>query len=325
MGWFRMQDEPWLGVLSYSGKLVKDGVFDARKSAQALLGFDEAVRHFAGEQYPTLREIDYEFPVSIQHSSWDAFIPANIEQWIETGLAIAALKYLTTAATEMAKRDFEGIGLHDIFVRALQAVQWMIRLGKHLGHLRLRNLQNIRWKNSNEVISILNSEGQYLDMPTYYFKLIQSARADLLKKLAILVDDGREMAVGVLIGGSWVSESLGTRSRAVFTGEPMVGTEVLFPELMHGDEVTLIGNVTRGNEQSNSLGFLYKNHVLTCYPAHGSIVRFKHALFDQARMEGIVDRHDEAGGTSANRPKIIFSRVESLPDESALTKLFDET
>ena len=39
-----------IGFAKYYGKLVEDGFMDARKSAQALLGFDEAVRFFIYQQ-----------------------------------------------------------------------------------------------------------------------------------------------------------------------------------------------------------------------------------------------------------------------------------
>jgi hypothetical protein len=38
-----MENEDCIGYLSYSGSLVENGLLDARKSAQALLGLDEAI------------------------------------------------------------------------------------------------------------------------------------------------------------------------------------------------------------------------------------------------------------------------------------------
>jgi hypothetical protein len=35
-----------LAFVKYEGELVKDGYMDAKKSADALLGFDEVVRYF---------------------------------------------------------------------------------------------------------------------------------------------------------------------------------------------------------------------------------------------------------------------------------------
>ena len=60
-GTTKMDDEKYLGYLKYSGELVDRGFFDARKSAQALIGFDEAIRFFVGEQTPELKQADFEF------------------------------------------------------------------------------------------------------------------------------------------------------------------------------------------------------------------------------------------------------------------------
>ena len=46
------REEGQLGYIKYSGELVRDGYLDARKSAQALLGVDEAVRFFVFQQAP---------------------------------------------------------------------------------------------------------------------------------------------------------------------------------------------------------------------------------------------------------------------------------
>ena len=39
-------DNDSLGYLSYSGKSIQNGIFDARQSATALLGFDNLMRYF---------------------------------------------------------------------------------------------------------------------------------------------------------------------------------------------------------------------------------------------------------------------------------------
>jgi hypothetical protein len=73
------QEEKYLGFLKYEGEMVSEGYMDARKSAQALLGFDEAIRFFAGQQARELRKIDFEFPVRIKKGSWEIVIPDIIE------------------------------------------------------------------------------------------------------------------------------------------------------------------------------------------------------------------------------------------------------
>jgi len=78
-----------------------------------------------------------------------------------------------------------------------------------------------------------------------------------------------------------------------------------------------VGIVTRGNERTNSIGFLYNEHVLTCYPRHGSIVRFKPHMFLRCRIVGEITRlNDETGESDEPRPKIIFDDLILLQDEN---------
>ena len=92
----------------------------------------------------------------------------------------------------------------------------------------------------------------------------------------------------------------------------------LFPELVHGEKVTLDGVITKGNQRANTIGFLYKEHVLNCDPDSGNIVKYKPALFLKCRIYGTITRIDEKGGFSAKRPKIIFSNIETIEERHTL-------
>ena len=96
------EEEKTLGFIKYTGKLVEDGYLDARKSAQVLIGFNEAVRFFIGCQSPELRQADFELPVRIRKGSWEALIPETIAQWVQAGAGIAATAYASKAAQKMA-------------------------------------------------------------------------------------------------------------------------------------------------------------------------------------------------------------------------------
>ena len=86
------QEEKYLGFLKYEGELVNEGFMDARKSAQALLGFDETVRFLIGQQAPELRKSDFDFPGKKgvgDKCEWkqllnvtDPFNRAEVESWI---------------------------------------------------------------------------------------------------------------------------------------------------------------------------------------------------------------------------------------------------
>ena len=118
-------------------------------------------------------------------------------------------------------------------------------------------------------------------------------------------------------------EIVTTKFKRIFTQEDDEEEDTLFPELKHGQPVQLEGEVTRGNERANTIGFGYQGHIITCLPKEGSIVRFKASLFLKCRIHGVISRSDEKSGLEAKRPKIIFTNIELLEDEEKELPLFD--
>jgi len=119
-------DDRYLGHLKYYGNLVDEGFLDTRKSAQALLGFDEILRYFIYQEDKTLNEIEFEIPVKIQKGSWMAIIPENIEDWLKLVIGTGLTTYAVTAAKKMAENDFKEIGLKTIFKAAFKNIIWVI-------------------------------------------------------------------------------------------------------------------------------------------------------------------------------------------------------
>lgn len=304
------KEEEQIGYVKYSGKLVQDGYMDARKSAQALLGVDEAVRFFVLQQAPELRELDFEFPVKVKKGSWEIVIGGIL------------LAYGVKAAQKMAENDFKDIGIKDIFKKAISAIQWVIRIGKHMGDMAIKKFENVKFKDNNNLVGIRNSQGEYLYVPKEFLEFYVSARPSLLKKVSEVVEEERSLVVGLYQGEELVEEVLTRRHRQIFTHEKEEVEELLFPELEHGQEVVLEGELTRGNEMSNTMGLGYQGHVLTAIPEVGSIVRYKPSLFLRCRMHGRVSREDEKGRLDARRPKIIFNRIDPLEFEDESQSLF---
>ncbi len=320
-----MDETEYIGYLKYNGQLVEQGLLDGRKIAQALLGFDEAIRFFVGQQEPLLREIDFEIPVRIRKGTWEALISNELIPWLFKAIAVVGTtfgaSYAYTAGKKMAENDFEEKGLKDVFIHALEAIQWMIRIGKHVGEVTRKRFENVQFRNENTEIGIYNSSGDLLFVPKQFFDFYISASPKLLKKMAELVESQRTLEIGVYKNDQLIRETVLLEQRGIFA--PDEGDEeYLFPELVHGQQVVLEGHVTRGNESTNSVGFKHKGHILACYPESGSIVRVKPALFLNCRMHGIVSRLDKFGGYDEKRPKIIFSRIESLEADDENTSLF---
>ncbi len=295
---------------------------DARKSAQALLGFDEAVRFFVFQQAPDLRKTDFEFPVRVKKGSWEIVIPELVEL-IKLAGSVVVTAYGVKAAQKMAERDFEGIGLRGIFQKSLLAIQWVIKIGKHLGDLTLKKFESVKFKDNNQLIGIKNSEGEFLYVPKEFLDFYVASNPRLLGKISELVEEQRVLSVGVYQDGQLVEETVTRKYRSIFTHEEEEQEEMLLPELEHGQEVVLEGEVTKGNEMSNTMGLSYQGHILTMLPESGSIVRFKPSLFLKCRVRGLISRSDDKGKLDAKKPKIIFSHIEPIENDATQSSLFE--
>ena len=319
-----MDSPKYIGFIRYKGEPVEKGYLDARKSAEALLGLDEALRYFVGKQDNQLAKMDYEIPVRIRKGTWEVLIPDDIHSYIAAATVIVATAYLAGAATQMAKNDFKDMSIGKIFKKSIEAMQWLLRMGKHLGTISKKTFTDVKWKNGNKLIGIPNGNGEYLYIPKLIFDLIEQIPINILRKIASIVTDKIKLEIGVRQKDKDEIETLEISHKSIFCPDV---EEILFPELKHGMEVMLEGLVTRGNENTNSIGFQYQGHILTCYPKEGSIVRFKPGLFVKCEIIGVVTREDKFGEPIEFKPKIIFTDLKPLerdnPQEHPLG-LFDD-
>jgi hypothetical protein len=298
--------DEFIGYAKYTGPLVEGGVMDARKSAKALIGFDEAIRELVAFQDKRLKDEDYELPVQIREGSWAIFLPL-------VGIATAfGMAYAKTAGTKLAEKDFADVGSKDVLKNALRAMQWILRIGKHVGQISLRSFTKLRYRKGNTEVGIPNKDGKYLFVPKIYLDMYGAVRPDFLAKLAELVERDRTLSIGVNEESSVVEERLPYSEKSIFVDAKDDDDKTLFPELTHGMKVVLKGDLTRGNKATNTLGFRYQDHILTCDPQDGSIVRFKKALFGPVRIHAIVSRKDEFGAIAARRPRLLVSRIHPL-------------
>lgn len=311
-----MDEEKYLGYIKYDGELVKDGLMDARKQAQALIGYDSALRYFIGKQAPELRNLDFEIPVRIKKGSWEALIPETVAGWVQAGLGVVATAYFTKASQKMAEKDFEDFGITDIFKKAMEAIKWFARIGKHMGDLSIRQFEDSKFSQDNKLIGICNAKGEYLYVPKSVFDLYVSSNPRLLENIAENITEGRGLKIGTFQDFKVDEETIDISNKAIFCKEEdEEADDVILPELVHGDTVVLEGEVTRENKTSNSMGFKYQDHILTSYPESGSIVPYKPILFLKCRLYGTVSRLDEKGRIAARRPKLHFSHIEPIEKE----------
>lgn len=297
-----MDKNEYIGYLRYHGELVKDGYLDARKAANALIGFDEVLRYFIHQESPRLQEIEFEIPVKIEKGSWLAFIPDTIQEWLLTGGGIAGTTYLTTAAKKLAENDFKDVGIKDLFKKAFQGFYWVIKLATHIKTLKKSKFDNVKFRNDNKEVGILNDSGEILYIPVEFLDFYTNCPDSLFAKISEIIEPERELEIG--LSEKEETAPIKYSDKEIFYVKKEEEDEIVLPELKHGDYVELIGHITRGNENSNTLGFLYENHILTCKPREGSIIRFKTNLFSNVLIKGIVDRLDKDGHFKEKKPRI---------------------
>jgi hypothetical protein len=289
------KEEKYIGYLKYSGKSVENGILDARKSAEALLGFDEILRFFLLKEHPELVKVDYEIPVKIEQGSWIMYIPTGI-------IAI----YFASIANKAGSGGFFETGpakdVEKLFKGSIKAAQWMIKIGSHLGTLAKNKIEGARIKqlSGEVVIEIPNESDKLLNVPKKYFDMFTDCPEKLFSKNANIIEEGKVLELGVFENGVEEKVSITEKEKSIFykKGEE---DDTLFPELKHGQNIQLEGGITRGNEKTNTLGFEYKGHVLTCRPANGHIVTFKNKVISQlddhffpiVKIIGVIDRTDE--------------------------------
>lgn len=311
--------------IKYEGELVKDGFLDARKAGEALLGIDESLRYFLYQEDKKFRKIEFEIPVRIRKGSWETIFLENFDAiLIKTALGWGASQYFGSALSEMAKNDFKEIGFKDVFKKSFIAMTWVVKVAKHLGTLTKKKFENIKFSKDNTEVLITNNKGEILYVPYQYLEIFTNCPDRLFSSLAKVVDIERELVIGYkdVENQKFDFVRINNDDKKIFISSDE-DEEVLFPELIHDMYIELEGHITRGNEKSNTIGFLYEGHILTSYPVDSNVKEFKNALFTNCIIKGFVDRMDKKSGEYIEkRPRIKFIEILSNEPENRQTKLF---
>jgi hypothetical protein len=291
---------------------VADGIIDVRSAASALDGFDQGLRYFLKSDRANVELQSLPIPVSIEKASWTAVIPPDAATWLLAILGAGALTYATTAAKKMAENDFKEGGLKDALRAALKGFIWCLKIGKHVGTFRQKRIVGMIWRNNNLEVGVPNDSGEYIFVPRRIFEQYASAPPKLFAGVAKVIEERRTLKAAVKEGVEVIEVTVTRAERHYFYLDEDDSGELLFPDLVHGERVTLKGVVTRGNEKANSIGFEFRDHILTCYPRFGSIVRFKSHLFLPCRITGEISRTENQETPEDRKPKIIFDTLELI-------------
>lgn len=304
-----------VGFMKFSGEAVAEGIIGANAAGTALLGFDECLRYFSKKQSPALARLEYEIPVKTTEGSWIVWVLGTLG----SGTAIFAGAYLKKAAEKMAENDFKDIGLKDVLRKSVDALKHFIDVTKHTKGNTDWASAELNWRVSNGLVGIANGDGEIIYVPIEYFRWYLDIPRDMFKKFTNAINAGRSLTIGVNMESRYETSTITEEEKGYFGHEVDDDNgEFLFPELEHGDYVRLEGHLTRGNENSNSVGLEYKGHVLNCVPESGSIRRYKPALFLHCIVEGTVSRLFKQSNFAERRPTIIFTSITPLESDEQI-------
>lgn len=313
--------EDFLAYFKYSGEAVENGYMDLRKSADALNGIDELFRYFLTQQEPDLAKIDFEIPARVRKGSWEALIPENIGEWLQLILGTGVTTYTVAALKEMAKSDFKDVGFKIIFKKVIKSIKWCIQLAKHLGTTRKKTFENVKFKEENGIqfIGVMNEKGDILFVPKIYLEVFAKLPPTIFSKIANPIELEREFSIDFAKdekndADDTTEATISFEYKEIFY-QHEDDDEILFPELEHGMYIELDGHVTRGNENSNTIGFQYSGHILTCFPQKGNISKDKTKLFTNCTIKGFVDRQDKNGVYIEKRPRIRYLELIPLDND----------
>jgi hypothetical protein len=307
--------EESVGYVKFKGEAVAEGAIGASAAGTALLAIDDLLKHFNRKQSKGFASVPYEIPVRTTKGSW--------EVWVVGAVTVFGSVYLKKAAEVMAENDFKDVGLKDVLRKSIDAVRTLIQLAKHTkGNLNWAS-SDLSWRASNNLVGVTNQVGETIYVPLEYFRWYLDMPENLLKRLTSPIEQNRRLAVGARSGEGFEEVEVDFWEKDYFGHEPAANDEaILFPELQHGDFVRLEGRLTRGNENTNSVGLEYGGHIINCIPEVGSITSYKPALFLRCVVEGVVSRLTRQHVVAERRPTIIFQRIIPL-EQDAQYSLFE--
>ncbi len=304
----------YLGYFKYTGASVANGYLDARTSAEALIGIDEVLRYFLYQEAPGLQQIEFEIPVKVGEEGWQALIPGTLGEGLITALGTGATTYLTTALKKAAENDLNNKEGKDIVKEAFKAIKWVIKIAAHMKSMAVKKFAKAEFNGSEDgedKIGIGNANDVLLYVPQKYLEAYAKCPEKLFTRLAKLVKEERELEINLHPAQSTDNDDRKEPARLTVTDKYLFTKredeeETVFPHLKHGQYVELGGHVTRGNENTNTIGFDYQSHILICTPSGGKIQTYKSLLFTNCLIKGYIDRIDEEGNQNEKKPRVRF-------------------
>lgn len=311
----------YIGYIKLQGPNIENGILGARESANALIAFDTALRYLLGQKDPAFLNVNFEIPVKVREGSWEALIPQTIADWLVAGGGV----FITTGAAKVASNTFKDKDVVALARDGMKLLQGVVKIAKHIGRLGdSKATKGVRFLNGNAEVEIPNDEGVYIRTTLEELETYVKMPHKMIGEIVQFLGKERTLVVGeVDAAGHAHEETITYGQRKIFVADEEEDAEqgVVLPELAHGQYVELVGMATRGNKLTNTIGFKYQDHVLTCMPSGAPITAFKTGLFRQCIIKGRVFRSRDPM-IKRDAPKIVFEDLTPIEDEGGQVGLF---
>lgn len=305
----------YIGYIRVEGSDIENGHVDLQTMKHTVNGTERLLKHFLVKQSPGVNfKDDINFPVQARDGCWEILLPSGITVALGFLVVRPLGTYLNEAAKALGKNDIGDKTSAEAFKAAIKSAQSVMKIAKHLGTMKLGRNFDAKVESADRIL-LKNHAGEILVVTKHELEDYRTAPKDLFSDVAYPVIHDRSLHVGYVELGKTVDQSINSSDRSIFHVDELEHEE-LFPELEHEMQVELTGRVTRGNQKTNTIGFEYKNHILTCEPINSYVTNFINAHYKQATMRGVVSRKN-TDGEDTGRPRIYFTHLyPATPNES---------
>lgn len=316
------------GFIRLEGDDIIDGTIDISSASSMLDGSREVIQYFLKKENSDYAQCsNLNFPIKTREGSWEILIPflGTVSITPEMGLACAVglgtalvvqpvsaglSEYAKTIGKAKAAKNLSNKDSRTSFVDAFKKLETVIKIAQHLGTITNKRTLPLKLNKDGKTAILTSASGNVMSVTMDEIKVFQECPDRLLRKLGTVVTDYRTLHIGYKINNTIHEVSIDSESKDIFTPSEDVEAPIL-PELQDGQHVSLEGVVTRGNQQTNTIGFKYKEHVITCEPNGGLITSYINAHYKTCEISGRVVRTTKVDVSNGrrDRPKIVFDNL----------------
>ncbi len=318
-----MNKEEKFGYLKFGG--YNGGIIGIQEMKKILDGIDESFKFILKNEYDGDDEIDFDnfdFPIKIEEGSL-------IIELIIASIIFSGGVYFKSALEKLAENDVGDKTSLDVWRDVKKNVySKFFEIIKIKKHIKGKEFETGKFVSNNQEIEIINVDQEKIVIPVDVIGLFKKIPKNLFDNIIYSVHDVNNFEfVNLLKEESIIIDN--ESKDYLMSGE--LNSDIILPELEHGQEIELVGKITKINETWKTLGFDYEGYILILKPLEKSLLEYKNEIIadsdkilTKAKIKGVVTRLGSNGKIEEKKPKIIFSEIKKIKEEKdEEQKLFD--